>query len=414
MPVHDYSYEQKIHIVFPRTRMSVRELELPSNKYQRYATLKAFHKIKNLPSENKLSFWSIASINGQPFNKLRTVPPQSEKVWGGYSQHENVLFLPWYRAYLLYFENALIDAAPDSEKSLVAVPYWDATATETLAEGFPDLLMDHFVTIDDNGNTISNPLLDYVLPEAIPPPESNPKYVRSNGYTTLRYPFSGLTGSIQSDSESKLQNDYLNWQDFRDSRVYLQENVLYSLTVPTPSIKYLFENSLKTRKYNAFSNELSAELKYNNQSSLETASIQILKVLGGGSQFDLLAGANGDLSSNEMAAFDPFFFLHMANIDRVFWIWQNKFKMTTPKRFKFNPINDKDKGIRTKYGQGPSPNQNGEEILTTNSKLFPFTNYQSPSEMVKVKDIIDIENQLKYTYTSGSLLKVRKWQIGRF
>ena len=171
-------------------------MQRPSNSNRRYAFLKALHKIKNKSSKDQNSFWSIASINGQPFNKQRTVPPLSDKVWGGYSQHQNVLFLPWYRAYLLYFENALINAAPASEKPLVAVPYWDTTASETLAEGIPDLLMDHLVTIDDIGNTILNPLLDYMLPEAIPPPESSTKYVRSKGYTTLRYPFCGLTGSV--------------------------------------------------------------------------------------------------------------------------------------------------------------------------------------------------------------------------
>ena len=129
-----------------------------------------------------------------------------------------------------------------------------------------------------------------------------------------------------------------------------------------------------------------------------------MKTLGGGSQYDLLAGAHGDLSSNKMAAFDPMFFFPIANIDRVFWIWQNKFKMTTPKSFKFNPVDDKDKGIRTKNGKGSSPNQNGEKILTTNSKLFPFMNDQSLSDLVRVKDVIDIKSQLKHTYTAGSLL----------
>ena len=386
-------------------------MQRPSNSNRRYAFLKALHKIKNKSSKDQNSFWSIASINGQPFNKQRTVPPLSDKVWGGYSQHQNVLFLPWYRAYLLYFENALIDAAPPSEKSLVAVSYWDTTASETLAEGIPHWLMDHFVTIDDNGNTIPNPLLDYMLPEAMLSSESNPKFAKPKGYTTVRYPYSGLMGLSEPLPATKTQNDYLA-QDFRDPRVYLQNNVLNSL----PSIKNQFKESLTIRKYNAFSNKLSAELKNEEKISLETASIQVLKTLGGGLQSDLLAGANGDLSSNEMAAFDPMFFLHMANIDRIFWTWQNKFNTTTAELFKFDPVDQSDKGIRTKYGQGPSPNQNGEEILTTDSNLFPFKMDQilvqnDNDELIKVKNVIDI-NKLNYTYSYGSFSEVENKDTG--
>ena len=134
-----------------------------------------------------------------------TVPPQSDKVWGGYSQHQNVLFLPWYRAYLLYFENALINAAPASEKPLVAVPYWDTS--ETLADVIPHWLMNPYVEIDHNRNTIPNPLLNYTLPKAIPASESSTKYEIPKGYTTVRYPYSGLMGPSGPEPATKTQND---------------------------------------------------------------------------------------------------------------------------------------------------------------------------------------------------------------
>lgn len=64
-----------------------------------------------------------------------------------YCTHDNVLFLPWHRAYLYYFELALRDQVPD-----VSLPWWDwrtpdsepsqvppAYAEETI-EGEPNLL----------------------------------------------------------------------------------------------------------------------------------------------------------------------------------------------------------------------------------------------------------------------------------
>ena len=51
--------------------MSVSELGRKANNNSRYAFLKALHKIKNKPSNDEDSFWSIASVNGQPFDKER-------------------------------------------------------------------------------------------------------------------------------------------------------------------------------------------------------------------------------------------------------------------------------------------------------------------------------------------------------
>ena len=380
-------------------------MEKPEYKERRYAFLNALHKIKNLPPEDKDSFWNIASMNGQPFNKKRTLPPESEKVWGGYSQHLNVLFLPWYRAYLLYFEQALIRAAPNNQSSLVSLPYWDATAHRTLSDGFPDLLMDEYLEIDDFGNTIPNPLLNFTLPVGIPPSESSPKYSKPKGYTTCRYPFSGLMGPTEPLPATKVQNDYLT-QNFRDPRVYLQENILYSLNHATPSIKKIFKDCLETKTYNAFSNELSA--KMTGETSLETASIGILHAIGGSYDSSLMAGANGDMACNEMSAFDPMFFLHMANIDRIFWEWQLKNNPNDPGSTlkidtkKIGDKNKQDKGIKTKYGQGPAPNQSGDKELDNNSKLFPFKDSITPQEIAEVNDVCDIEFQLKYTYSSGS------------
>jgi tyrosinase len=39
-------------------------------------------------------------------------------------------------------------------------------------------------------------------------------------------------------------------------------------------------------------------------------------------------GANGDIGENENAGFDPIFFFLHCNVDRVFWMWQQRHQAT--------------------------------------------------------------------------------------
>src|SRR5215210_4711510 len=63
-------------------------------------------------------------------------------------QHGTLLFLPWHRAYLYFFELALQDQVPD-----MGLPYWDWTAEVSHQEGLP---LAYAQEQDDNG--VENPL----------------------------------------------------------------------------------------------------------------------------------------------------------------------------------------------------------------------------------------------------------------
>jgi tyrosinase len=49
----------------------------------------------------------------------------------GYCEHRNQLFLPWHRAYLYFFEQALQDLVPG-----VTLPWWDWTESEEIPEAY--------------------------------------------------------------------------------------------------------------------------------------------------------------------------------------------------------------------------------------------------------------------------------------
>lgn len=69
----------------------------------------------------------------------------------GHYQRNDLLFLPWVRAYIHSFEQALqtVDAT-------LTMPYWDYTSTDAIKRGIPPLLAD--TTYEDNGKELPNPL----------------------------------------------------------------------------------------------------------------------------------------------------------------------------------------------------------------------------------------------------------------
>ena len=62
-----------------------------------------------------------------------------------FCQHGNLLFLPWHRAYLYFFELALQDRVPG-----VAIPWWDWISDEAHAQGVPPIFSDRAVSGQPN------------------------------------------------------------------------------------------------------------------------------------------------------------------------------------------------------------------------------------------------------------------------
>lgn len=72
-------------------------------------------------------------------------------ITAGHYQRNDLLFLPWARAYFFTFEQALrkVDAS-------ITLPYWDYTSAQAIEEGIPSLIADP--TYHENGVERSNPL----------------------------------------------------------------------------------------------------------------------------------------------------------------------------------------------------------------------------------------------------------------
>ena len=93
----------------------------------------------------------------QWFSSIHALP---NPIW---CHHGDLLFLPWHRAYLHYFELALqgrlgprftvVDAA-DSERAKVGLPWWDWTSDESHQEGIPATYAD--VQVDGQPNVLAS------------------------------------------------------------------------------------------------------------------------------------------------------------------------------------------------------------------------------------------------------------------
>ena len=401
-----------------RVRHSLRELELPENEKKKNDFLKAWKLIQELPPSNPNSYWSIATYHGMPF-KARRVPPldpsSDTPVWGGYCQHANVLFPTWHRFYCLRVEQALQTVLPDGD---VALHYWDETSEESLKLGIPKIAMDKTVMID--GVEVDNPLRNFTIPREITGKEDS-FYAKPAGYTTTRYPYSGIRNPPAAYDIAMIHNEEINAMP-QSSDELLQENVVYWLnrgrypvSPDHPNSVYKeFQMCLEGADYNKFSNTTSST------TSLEQPHNDVHLMVGGFTEpelnsdgsvkvddegevvyFGLIKGSNGDMGANECASFDPIFFLHHCNIDRMFWVWQKKWGHTNNLSICPEGPNS---GTSTdgESNQGMTPNQTPDEVLGMDTILYP---YQDEFGVPRTsRDCVNVED-LGYTYSIGSLDK---------
>lgn len=333
-------------------------------------------------------------------------PKGSEPYWGGYCQHADVLFPTWHRFYVHTLEQALQTIVPG-----VMQPYWDETSEESLKNGIPWALTRQKVTID--GVEQDNPLLSYTFQEKVKDPsyDINPKtqmfdYSKPEGYTTVRYPLSGIV--INPPAEAAAYNKRWEELGYDERLAALNYNVTQWLNDGTPlqpqagfGIYHYFKKCLRQPDYNVFSTT-TASPKHalenpHNLIHLSVGGFRDDPVSGAGQNLNWPPGtwANGDMGENETAAFDPIFFFHHCNIDRMFWVWQKQQGFT--ENFTIIPNS---KGTTGKEGQGGTPGIPDTEELTMATPLYPFT-YQGGD--AKSKHCINIEKQLGYTYSIGSL-----------
>jgi len=409
-----------------RTRRSLLEIQISFENKTDTKTLEklmtAWAGIQALEPDDPHSFFVLGGLHGEPF---RGAGYGNGAWWGGWCNHGNVLFPTWHRMYLMKVEAALQSIAGCED---VMLPYWDETDEYTLAHGIPSCLTDEVFTYS-NGAQIPNPLRSFTFPVNVidnvsTDEEGTPGglYSKRAGYTTVRYPYSGLVGTPADRESTTVHNS--QW-DASAATAALNKNVLDWLNLhlvfqsdnvnPPPSIpvgiKNLYQNCLNAPNFTVFSNTTSAQ-HYNdgvpladqvvpleqphNDMHVALGGVDITTVKAQDIDLSPIVGANGDMGENDTASFDPIFYFHHANVDRIFWVWQKKTgNVDTLEIIPQYP------GTNSVDSQGPTPGVPGNTWLTMASPLMPFV---GANDQVAVStDVVNIEKQLHYTYSIGSL-----------
>ncbi len=375
--------------------------------------MRAWKGIKELPPEDPKSFFMLGGYHGEPF---RGAGWGNNQYWGGYCNHGNVLFPTWHRAYLYKLEQALQSIVGCED---VMLPYWDETSDDSVKNGIPHALTDETFMLD--GVEIPNPLKSFELPQQILDAiqSDNNLYTKPKGYNTVRYPLSGLVGNDKDKAATEAHNAKFPYPSVNTA--LLNQNIVNWLNgtaevggqpIPglAPGIYQQFVQCLNAPNYTVFSNTTSAQQWNANNTAvmpLEQPHNNIHLAVGGfdvPGQGDLspIDGANGDMGENNTAGLDPIFFFHHCNVDRMFWVWQKKHNNRLNSRNQLDVISEYP-GTNTVDNQGPTPGVAPNTWLDMTSPLAPFKKEDGTTFVSN--DCINIETQLGYTYSIGSLDK---------
>lgn len=298
-----------------QSRLEIRTLQ--STKPNQWTLfLLAMQQFQAQAQTSATSYYSISGIHGVPRQNWNGVG-QCSTCQGadGYCTHDSVLFPAWHRAYLALFEQQLVAVAtsianswPTSGASttraqmqgaaaLLRLPYWDwAEIPANGGPDFPAAITNPQVTVNGpkGKQTINNPLFrhDFTDPSQL---------VYSpfiNWQVTLRYPT-----STAANAKSQNNNAISAFNNIRQS---LQDQVYQ-----------LFTNCAD---YLHFSNDDAGSSSSQCSNSLEGIHNTIHTTSGGSPTSSVNSG--GHMYYLSTAAFDPVFWLHHANTDRLFALWQ--------------------------------------------------------------------------------------------
>ncbi|KAI3547653.1 hypothetical protein CSPX01_03656 [Colletotrichum filicis] len=335
----------------PPMRLELRDMAT-NHSDQWTLFLLGLERFQKVDEKEPLSYFQIAgSIHGLPAQKWpnadwNNVGSQFDKekletVFGGYCTHTSILFLTWHRVYLALFEGELYkhvnyiarefekDGKPKYIKAAKTfrLPYWDWAEPELPL--YPEEALSATEHTPERPSSQKGKLEEY-------PQKMNP---------LARYKF-GKYSQSQKKQKPELPDGDFDW-------IVKHENTYRSFggLLDPEEKKALFK----------IINALGPGAKGMNVSERITFLLQSYKDFGGvsnnkhfgspctrfnnwGSIEDVhnavhgyIEGYMGDVN---IAAFDPIFWLHHANIDRIFAIWQacNRGEYVTPQKSTKNTV----------------------------------------------------------------------------
>ncbi|KAI0297681.1 tyrosinase [Russula brevipes] len=274
-------------------RLEIRDLIRNREQFSLY--IQALRAMQATPQPNSTSHFAIGGIHGLPYVQWEGAGsnrPVQGTGWGGYCTHGSVLFPTWHRPYVALYEQVMqrhaIDIAgtyqTDRQRWVTAAqnlraPYWDWASNSVPPDEVISLQNVNITTPDGRTTSVPNPLYQYTFNPIDP---SFPSPYRS-WRTTVRHPNSSGTTDPRG-----LRADLASIQGDLTSSTY---NLLF-----------------RVGTWPAFSNHTPGD-GGSSSNSLEAVHDEIHGYIG------------GHMGSPSVAGFDPIFFLHHCNVDRLLSLW---------------------------------------------------------------------------------------------
>ena len=336
----------------------------------------ALQQFEAQATTSSTSYYQISGIHGVPRQNYNNVGECSTCTGAdGYCTHDSVLFPAWHRSYLALYEqeflrvvHSVANSWPSSGAKTTPAqmkkaaktmrwPYWDwAAAPPNGGNDFPNMVSAASITINGpkGSETIKNPLFKYTF--------TDPSNLHYSPFTkwknTLRYP--------TSDDVSATSQEGSCVNAFNNIRASLQDQVYQ-----------LFSTC---KDYLHFSNDHAGSSSTSCSNSIEGIHNTVHTTTGGVPSTSVKTA--GHMYYLATAAFDPVFWLHHTNVDRLFAMWQT-----------INP---------NSYGASQTAPHNTWTIAqgTTQDADSPLTPFykDSGSTFWTTNDVKDWANTFHYTY----------------
>lgn len=285
-------------------RLEIRQLRNNADAWNLY--LLGMDRFMNKPKNDRLSYYQVAGVHGRPFISWNNFPTPLVNN-AGFCPHGQTLFSTWHRPYLAIFEQAwylsvqeVINSFPSDQQQRwrnaangLRMPYWDwAVAPPAGQDSTPTLMRDQQVTVTtpSGQRTIPNPLYKYSW-GTVPAEMGGMQW--NNWPETLRRPWPNPTRS-NNNEVARIMNEV---------RISLRDRV-YGLFMSGASAGDIGSSAVGVR----------TNQNGGNTDSLESIHDIVHVVVGGESE--------GHMYYLDTSSFDPAFWLHHTNVDRLFAMYQ--------------------------------------------------------------------------------------------
>ncbi|KAF2420770.1 Di-copper centre-containing protein [Tothia fuscella] len=289
-------------------RLEIRDLQQNADQWNIY--LLGMQRLQSMDQNDMLSWFQIAGIHGAPFADWDGVKGNGKQDVG-WCIHGASLFLSWHRPYLALYESLVVAHARDAAAEFpegdernryveaaktLRIPYWDwAKPVPKGQHTAPDSLTTAQISVNtpSGQQTIASPLYTY----RFHPVED-----------ALRSAVGGIGDFLETHRHpnqwwvANTTNNDGGWVDSMDQ----------------------FQSQAAQRVFNIFAN-------YNNYMNVSNSGWQPNG--GVSSKYDsfesvhdvvhnTIGGDGGNMVVIQLAAFDPIFWLHHTNIDRLGAMWE--------------------------------------------------------------------------------------------